>query len=191
MTKHSLLAGAALAIFSFGGMAQAAPAMAAGAAVQSPATAMPYDARRGVFTFAAGLEESLPAVVQVTTSFDIAGHRHSPIEIYGSEGTLSVPDPNRFEGPVEFLKTGGAWEDRPVAQPYADGNYRSLGVADMAHALRSGRPHRASGALALHVLEVMEAFQVAADSRRSVEITTDVARPEPLAASIIDGQLAR
>ena len=67
MTKHSLLAGAALAIFSVSGMAQAAPMAAAGAAVQSPVAAMPYDARRGVFTFAAGLEESLPAVVQVTT----------------------------------------------------------------------------------------------------------------------------
>ena len=47
----------------------------------------------------------------------------------------------------------------PTEHPYADGNYRIIGVADMAHAIRSGRPHRASGELAFHVLEVMEAFQ--------------------------------
>lgn len=131
------------------------------------------------------------AVVQLTTSFDVPGHRHGPIEIYGSEGAMLVPDPNRFEGPVEVLRTGGDWTGRPAACAYAEGNFRSLGVADMAHALRSGRPHRASGALALHVLEVMEAFQVAADTRRTVAIATEVARPDPLATSIVDGRIAR
>ena len=67
MTKHSLLAGAALAIFSFSGMAQAAPVAPTATTVQSPVAAMPYDARRGVFTFAAGLEDSLPAVVQAVS----------------------------------------------------------------------------------------------------------------------------
>ncbi len=57
------------------------------------------------------------------------------------------------------------WTEVPVELPYADGNYRSLGVADMAHAILEGRPHRASGDLALHVLEVMEAFETAAEVR--------------------------
>ena len=79
------------------------------------------------------------------------------------EGTLIVPDPNRFGGQVELLKKGG--ESKPVDtdQPYADGNYRSLGLADLARAIRSNRPHRATGQLALHVLEAMEAFQSAAE----------------------------
>lgn len=90
MTKHSLLAGAALAIFSFSGMAQAAPMVAATTAVQSPVTAMPYDARRGVFTFAAGLEESLPAVVQVTTLGQSRGpsSENNPKPSQGGSGVI-------------------------------------------------------------------------------------------------------
>ncbi|MDF2982837.1 MAG: oxidoreductase, partial [Devosia sp.] len=63
--------------------------------------------------------------------------------------------------------------------------YRSLGVADMAHAILEGRPHRASGDLALHVLEVMEAFETASREHRAVEITTPVERPAPLKESVI------
>lgn len=90
MTKHSLLAGAALAIFSFSGMAQAAPVVAAATAVQSPVAAMPYDARRGVFTFAAGLEESLPAVVQVTTLGQSRGpsSENNPKPSQGGSGVI-------------------------------------------------------------------------------------------------------
>ncbi|WP_411036536.1 Gfo/Idh/MocA family protein [Shinella sp. BYT-45] len=131
------------------------------------------------------------AVVQIGMSFDVAGHRHLPIEVYGTDGTLVVPDPNRFGGPVELLRKGGDFQPVAVDQPYADGNYRSLGVADMAHAIRSGRPHRASGALALHVLEVMEAFQRAAETGRTIRITTRVDRPPPLSESLADGRLVR
>jgi predicted dehydrogenase len=139
----------------------------------------------GVMAFANG------AVVQIGMSFDVAGHKHVPIEVYGTEGTLLVPDPNRFSGPVEFLKKGGEFEARDVSAPYADGNYRSLGVADMAHAIRSDRPHRANGSLALHVLEVMEAFQTASDTGRTVSITTQAERPAPLSESLVDGLIGR
>ncbi|MGV0819703.1 Gfo/Idh/MocA family protein [Martelella sp. AMO21009] len=131
------------------------------------------------------------AVVQVTMSFDVAGHKHLPIEIYGTEGTLLVPDPNFFAGPVSLLKKGGDFEDHPVDQPYADGNYRSIGLADMAYAIRNDRPHRANGDLALHVLEVMEAFTTAAETEKTVGITTTVARPAPLSDSLIDGALGK
>jgi predicted dehydrogenase len=78
----------------------------------------------------------------------------------------------------------------PTDLPYADANYRSLGVADMAHAILSGRPHRASGDLALHVLEVMEAFEVASREQRFVEITTPVERPAPITESLRDGRIS-
>ena len=139
----------------------------------------------GVMAFANG------AVVQIGMSFDVAGHKHVPLEVYGTEGTLIVPDPNRFGGPVEYLKKGGQFEDQPVTMPYADGNYRSIGVADMAHAIRSNRAHRANGDLALHVLEVMEAFHTAAETARTIEITTAVVRPAPLSDSLVDGRLAK
>ncbi len=131
------------------------------------------------------------ATVQIGMSFDVAGHRHVPLELYGTEGTLIVPDPNYFGGDVELLKKGGEFEHQDLTSPYSDGNYRSIGVADMAHAIRSNRPHRANGDLALHVLEVMEAFQSASDSGTTISITTPVDRPAPLAESLIDGQLSK
>jgi hypothetical protein len=79
----------------------------------------------------------------------------------------------------------------PYTTPYADANYRSLGVADMALALVEGRPHRASGELALHVLEVMEAFETASREHRPVDITTTVERPAPLSQSLVDGRIAK
>ena len=127
----------------------------------------------GVIRFVSG------AIVQVATSFDVSGHRHAPIELYGTEGTLMVPDPNRFGGPVQLLPTGGEWQEIPVTSPYADGNFRGIGAADMAGAIQAGRPHRASGALALHVLEVMEAFGRSSDAGRFIAIETRVERPAP------------
>ena len=79
-----------------------------------------------------------------------------------------MPDPEllrrRDRARARRPATGRERADRA---PYADGNYRIIGVADMAHAIRSGRPHRASGELAFHVLEVMEAFQRSSDSGRT------------------------
>lgn len=131
------------------------------------------------------------AIVQIGMSFDVAGHRHVPLEIYGTEGTLIVPDPNHFGGQVELLKKGGSFEHQETSAPYADGNHRSIGVADMAHAIRSDRPHRANGELALHVLEVMEAFQRASDTGTTIEMSTTVERPAPLSQSFTDDHLAR
>ncbi len=139
----------------------------------------------GIMAFANG------AVVQISMSFDVAGHKHVPIEIYGTEGTLIVPDPNNFGGEVQLLKKGGNFEPQEATAPYADGNYRSLGVADLAHAIRSNRPHRADGSLALHVLEVMEAFHTASENGSVVTITTKTERPAPLSDSLIDGRLGK
>ncbi|MBK8082815.1 MAG: Gfo/Idh/MocA family oxidoreductase [Devosia sp.] len=130
-------------------------------------------------------------IIQVTLSFDVPGHAHLPFELYGSRLSLLVPDPNMFGGEVKTRSaTEREWTVSPCDQPYADANYRSLGVADMALAIRDGRPHRASGDLALHVLEVMEAFETASREQRQVTISTPVERPEPLASSIRDGRLA-
>jgi predicted dehydrogenase len=137
----------------------------------------------GTLMFASG------ALVQITMSFDVAGHKHVPLEIYGTEGSLIVPDPNFFGGQIQLLKTGGEWTDVDTDMPYADGNYRSIGLADMAHAIVENRPHRANGHLALHALEVMEAFGRSSESGQVVEITTPVARPEPLSASLKNGVL--
>jgi predicted dehydrogenase len=137
----------------------------------------------GTLMFASG------AAVAMTMSFDVAKHRHAPIEIYGETGTLIVPDPNVFGGEIEIAEAGGDWRPVPTEHAYADGNYRILGLADMAQAIRAGRPHRASGALAFHVLETMEAFQLSSDSGRAVEIASRVERPAPMPASLKTGEL--
>ena len=138
----------------------------------------------GVLQFTSG------AIVQLSMSFDVAAHRHLPLEIYGTEGTLIVPDPNWFGGEIERADAAGQWRPVKTNMPYADGNYRSLGIADMAHAIRSGRPHRASGGLALHALEVIEAFDRASRSGKAVTITTAPPRPAPLAESLRRRRLA-
>lgn len=132
------------------------------------------------------------AIVQVGLSFDVAAHKHVPLELYGTEQTLIVPDPNFFGGEVELRPRGrdAAWTGVAVTEPYADGNYRSLGVADMALGILDNRPHRANGDLALHVLEVMEAFEIASREGRTIDIKTPVERPAPLATSLVDGRLA-
>ena len=129
------------------------------------------------------------AAVGVTMSFDVAKHRHVPLEIYGEAGSLLVPDPNYFGGQIEFAAAGEDWREIATEHAYADGNYRILGVADMAHALRTHRPHRASGALAYHVLEVMEAFQASSDAGRSIAISSRPPRPAPLPATLAVGEL--
>jgi predicted dehydrogenase len=130
------------------------------------------------------------ATVQVSMSFDVAGHKHLPLEIYGTDGSLIVPDPNHFGGQVELLEKGGEWQKVPTDQPYWDGNFRSIGLADMASAVINGRTHRCNGDLALHVLEVMEAFGTSSETGKAVTMTTSVDRPDPLSTSLSSGQLA-
>ena len=116
----------------------------------------------GVLDFAAG------AVGTIITSFDVWGAHLPTIEIYGTEGSLSVPDPNTFGGPVKLLKKGTKeWVDVPLAFGYAE-NSRGLGVADMADAIAKSRPHRASGELMYHVLDVMEGIHDASAAGESL-----------------------
>jgi predicted dehydrogenase len=138
----------------------------------------------GMLEFASG------AIVQIGMSFDVPAHRHVPLEIYGTKGTLIVPDPNWFGGRIAFAVERDKWQDIKTQMPYEDGNYRSIGLADMAHAIRSDRPHRANGDLALHVLEVMEAVGKSSDNGRAVTITTQPERPAPLVESLVRRKLA-
>lgn len=110
------------------------------------------------------------AVGQLTTSFDVQFHSLPHIEIYGELGTLRVPDPNGFGGPV-LIRTRGdeEWREIAVVRPYAE-NYRGLGVVDLIQAARDGRQPRASGALARHILAVFHAAHSAPLHGRYVEI---------------------
>jgi len=126
----------------------------------------------GVLDFASG------GVGTLITSFDVAAGTNltNLIEIHGTEGTLRVPDPNTFGGPVKLRKPGGDYEDVPLAFGYDD-NMRGIGVIDMARAIAEGRPHRASGRLALHVLETMHGLLEASATGRHVTLEPLAERP--------------
>jgi predicted dehydrogenase len=143
-----------------------------------------------VATHVAGtMEFECGAAVSIAMSFDVPKHRHSPIELYGTKASLVVPDPNRFGGTIEVAEAGQDWIERPTQHRYADGNFRIIGVADLAHAIRSGRPHRASAELALHALEVMEAFQTSSDRGTHVTIESRPERPAMLPVELRPGSL--
>jgi len=128
-------------------------------------------------------------IVTMVMSFDVPRHRHRPIELYGSEGSMAVPDPNLFGGQIEIGTAAGDWRPAVTEHAYANGNFRIIGVADMAHAIRNDRPHRASGALAFHVLEVMEAVQRSSDEGRHITIDSRPERPAMLPADLMPGDL--
>ncbi|MFZ5825453.1 MAG: Gfo/Idh/MocA family protein [Bacillota bacterium] len=138
----------------------------------------------GLIDFAAG------PVATIITSFDVWRSQLPRIEIYGSAGVLSVPDPNHFGGPVRLLRAGQQeWQEVGLTHG-SSSNSRGMGLADMCAALRAGRPHRASGDLALHVLEIMHAIHEASAEGRHVGLTTSCERPAGLPAGLPDFTVA-
>jgi predicted dehydrogenase len=134
-----------------------------------------------IFThFNALVEFEQGAIISFHASFDVQGHSHLPIEIYGTEGSLQIPDPNYFGGLVRLLEKRGRWVDMPLTHGFSDGNYRILGVAEMASAIRTNRPHRASDEVALHTVEVMEAIVSGGESGQSILINSRCERPRAL-----------
>ena len=120
------------------------------------------------------------ATATVVTSFDVKATRLPNIEIYGSEATLSVPDPNMFRGPLKVRGIlGDEWRDIPMPTVNVP-LQRGIGLADMLSATVAGRPHRASGELALHVLELMTATLRSSDEGRRIDVTTTCERPAPM-----------
>jgi predicted dehydrogenase len=129
------------------------------------------------------------AVATMITSFDVWAHELPRLEIYGTEGTLSVPDPNTFGGPVRIRRADAEdWSEIPLSHGYAE-NSRGLGVADMASAIASNRPHRASGELAGHVLELMHAFLESSEQAKHVEIKSRPQKPKPLPLGLRQGEI--
>lgn len=119
-------------------------------------------------------------VATIITSFDVWKSTLPRIEVYGSEGTLSVPDPNTFGGPVVLWRPDSKEGEEIPLLPIRDTNSRSLGVADMAHALRNGRPHRANGEMAYHILDIMHTIHDASRLGRHVEMQSSCLRPSPM-----------
>lgn len=141
------------------------------------------------------------AIVTFGASWDVYRHSNAPIELHGTGGSMRLPDPDTFGGTIGLSRAGEAWEaidtephlygaiNWPHAAPDR-ANYRMLGIADLAAGLADGRPPRASGTLALHVLEVLEAVLHASESGHPVELTTSVVQPEMLTEADAHSYLA-
>ncbi len=140
----------------------------------------------GVLEFHSG------AIVTIGASWDVCSHGHHNIELYGTEGTVYVPDPNFFGGDVVVTDQSGArtavapW-DHPfgvVNQTGGDGvaraNYRTAGLADMIAGIESGRPARCGLDVALHAVDVMTSLLKAGESGEVVTLTTTCERPAAL-----------
>jgi len=131
------------------------------------------------------LEHGNGATSTVTISFEIWATRVPGFEVYGTAGTIAVPDPNMFSDPVSVAAvtetaTQPEFDEVPVEAGYAEAG-RGVGLSDLARAIETGRPHRASGELAFHVLDVMESILRAGREHSTIELTSTVARPEPVA----------
>jgi predicted dehydrogenase len=141
-------------------------------------------------THVAGLLEFVNgAMCTLTMSFDVWHHQLPALEIYCADGTLSVPDPNQFGGPVRVRTgRGKAWRKMESTHGYEE-NSRGLGLADMVRAIRNDRPHRASGELAFHVVDVIEALYDSAREGRRVEVASRCGKPERMPQNLSFGQI--
>jgi predicted dehydrogenase len=137
------------------------------------------------------IEFTSGAIATIVTTF---AARHAaydgkhPIQVFGTDGTLQVPDPNGFEGTVLLRTTEMAgWEEVAPTHRYPNG--RGLGVADMAHAILNGRDHRASGGQAMAVLDAMQGFLTSSHEGRYHDMAVDYHKPAMMPTEASDGVL--
>lgn len=139
-------------------------------------------------TYVAGsLRFKNDVIATVITTFDVWASKAPCIEIYGTLGTLMVPDPNGFDGPV-YLRTANSLEFKeiPLTHMYHE-NSRALGLSDLAAHIGTDELHRANCELTCHVLEIMSAFHISSDKNEYYKMTTTCERPKPLAQDLVVG----
>ncbi|MBI1418835.1 MAG: gfo/Idh/MocA family oxidoreductase [Limimaricola sp.] len=137
------------------------------------------------------LEFANGAIVTLGASWDVWANRHPNMELYGSEGSLYVPDPNFFGGAVELAAPDGSVTELPGrGHPFGinnqeghgvwRANYRCAGLADMAAAIDENRAHRCNIDVAVHAVEVLTGILKAAETQSWVNMTTTCERPAAL-----------
>jgi len=137
------------------------------------------------------LEFANGAIGTIITTFATWHSQLPRIEIYGTEGTLSVPDPNTLEGPVAIARPGKReFEDVPLTHGHTDRrNMWGIGLVDMAHAIQANRPHRATGRQAYHVLDLMNGFLETSADSRYYQVGSSMERPAPLPTDLPEDRL--
>jgi len=138
-------------------------------------------------TLHALLEFHSGASIMFGASWDVWHQSHSNMELYGTEGSLYVPDPNYFGGEVRMTHKGAFANGTPSwPHPFGEANdgekanYRTAGLADMAQAILEDRPHRCSLEFALHVVDVMTSILASGEQGQFIDLTTTCERPAAL-----------
>ena len=138
------------------------------------------------------LEFQNGAIVTIGASWDVASHGHHNIELYGTDGTVYVPDPNFFGGDIVITDVAGTkTKVEPWKHPFGKinqtdnsgnqrANYRTAGLADMMQAIEKGRPARCGLDVALHAVDVMTSLLKAGETGQVVTLTTTCERPAAL-----------
>jgi len=137
-------------------------------------------------------------IIQGFISFDVQNHMRNHIELYGSHGSIIVPDPNMFGGPVIISKElGSDWikhsvEDKPLGKTNIinhsgrsneapkQSNYRGVGLSEMIYSIENKKQHRCNGNLALHVLDIIESTIIASETKKEIPLRSKCDQPSPL-----------
>ena len=138
------------------------------------------------------------AIVQGFISFDVQNHARNHMELYGTKGSLVVPDPNMFGGPVLLSRElGSEWQEISVEDKYLgktnivnhsgrsneapkQSNYRGVGLSEMIYSIENNQQHRCNGNLALHVLDIIESTIIASETKKEVSLRSTCEQPKPL-----------
>ena len=137
------------------------------------------------------------SIIQGFISFDVENHGRNHMELYGTKGSMIVPDPNMFGGPlITSNELGTEWKEYSVEDRYLgktniinstvrsneapkQANYRGIGLAEMIYAIENNLEHRCNGELALHVLDIIESTIRSAETGNEIELQTTCKKPLP------------
>ena len=143
------------------------------------------------------------AIIRFTLSFDVIAHHRNHIELYGSKGSILVPDPNMFGGSVYTCKKlGGTWKEHKTNKMYLgkinirqkslraneapiNANYRGVGLAEMAYCIQNNKKHRCNGDLSFHVLDIIQSIMIAAKKRKRINIKSSCSTPKKFSSTEI------
>ena len=143
------------------------------------------------------------SIIRFTLSFDVIAHHRNHIELYGSKGSILVPDPNMFGGSVYTCKKlGGTWKEHKTNKMYLgkinirqkslraneapiNANYRGVGLAEMAYCIQNNKKHRCNGDLSFHVLDIIQSIMIAAKKRKRINIKSSCSIPKKFSSTEI------
>ena len=143
------------------------------------------------------------SIIRFTLSFDVIAHHRNHIELYGSKGSILVPDPNMFGGSVYTCKKlGGAWKEHKTNKMHLgkinirqkslranespiNANYRGVGLAEMAYCIQNNKKHRCNGDLSFHVLDIIQSIMTAAKKRKRIHIKSSCSIPKKFSSTEI------